>query len=148
VAVRFSHANIVARDPDALARFYTDVFECRRVIRRQWDNDWIGRGMGLPGARLDVIHVALPGLDDAGATIEIFRMQELREAERPVQDRPGLMHLAFTVDDIESSVRRVVEAGGETLGEVVHADVAGTGAVAFVYARDPEGNIVELQQFG
>ena len=104
--------------------------------------------MGLPGTTLKVIHVRLPGTGDGevGPTIEIFRMPELKDGERSVQDRPGLMHMAFEVDDVDERLARLLAAGGETLGEIVSATVQGVGDVRFVYARDPEGNIIELQE--
>ena len=56
------------------------------------------------------------------------------------------MHMAFEVNDIDERLARLLAAGGETLGEIVSATVEGVGDVRFVYARDPEGNIVELQE--
>jgi|SRR6516165_1804534 catechol 2,3-dioxygenase-like lactoylglutathione lyase family enzyme len=140
----YSHTNIVARDPDRLARFYTEVFDCPRVAERRWDGDWLGRGMGRPGTTLEVIHVQLPGA--GGATIEIFRMPDLRPGERATPDRPGLMHLAFFVDDIRHTLENLVSAGGESLGEIASVQIPDGDRVEFVYARDPEGNIVELQE--
>jgi len=35
--------------------------------------------------------------------------------------------------------------GGSQVGEVVSVDIRGAGQIRFVYARDPEGNIIELQ---
>lgn len=34
---------------------------------------------------------------------------------------------------------------GQELGEVMEVPVEGVGVADFVYARDPDGNIVELQ---
>jgi glyoxylase I family protein len=144
---RYSHTNIVARDPRSLARFYSDVLGCQPAAERHLEGAWLGRGMGIPGVRLHVFHLALPGTGHDGPTLEIFRMDELRDAQPSVQDRPGLMHLAFAVDDIRSSLARVRAGGGEPLGEIAAAQIDGVGPVEFVYTRDPEGNIVELQEF-
>ena len=144
---RYSHTNIVAEDPERLATFYTDVLDCPRAAERHLAGEWLARGMGLPGVELHVIQVALPGLGEGGPTIEIFRMSELRPGTRSVQDRAGLMHMAFAVDDIRQSRDRLLAAGGEMLGEIAAAEVEGLGPVEFMYARDPEGNIVELQEF-
>ena len=61
-----------------------------------------------------------------------------------IVNRAGLMHLAFSVDDVSATLDRITAAGGEALGEVVEADVAGVGRADFIYTRDPDGNIVEL----
>jgi catechol 2,3-dioxygenase-like lactoylglutathione lyase family enzyme len=142
----YSHTNIVARDPDRLARFYTEVFDCPRVAERNWTGDWLGRGMGRPGTALQVIHVRLPVASGTGPTIEIFRMPDLQPGERPTQDRPGLMHIAFFVDDIRYTLEQLLARGGAALGEISSVDIPGGDSVEFVYARDPEGNIVELQE--
>jgi predicted enzyme related to lactoylglutathione lyase len=147
MAIRYSHTNIVAQDPESLAAFYTQVFECRQAAVRRLAGEWLARGMGLPGARLHVIHLALPGLGADGPTLEIFRMDDIGSSEPGAPTRPGLMHMAFAVDDIHATLQRLLGAGGETLGEIAEADIDGVGPVAFVYARDPEGNIVELQEF-
>jgi glyoxylase I family protein len=75
MATRYTHTNIVARDPERLAQFYIDVLDCRRSAERELTEEWLGRGMGLPGTTLKVIHVRLPGTGEGevGPTIEIFR---------------------------------------------------------------------------
>ena len=51
-------------------------------------------------------------------------------------------NVVFTVDDIETAVRRVVAAGGSQLGEIQPmSDV-----MRWVYIRDTDGNIVGLVQ--
>ncbi len=146
MATRFSHTNIVARDPERLAAFYVDVFGCvGSGPPRDLEGAWLERGMGLRGARVHGFHLCLPGHGDRGPTLEIFRLDELRPAIRPEVDRAGLMHLAFSVDDIHETLNRLVTAGGEALGEIAEAQIAGVGRADFVYTRDPEGNVVELQ---
>jgi len=41
----------------------------------------------------------------------------------------------------------VIAGGGGTVGEIATAEVKGVGLLHVVYARDPEGNIVELQRW-
>ena len=52
----------------------------------------------------------------------------------------GIRHLAFYVDDCRKEYRRLLDLGGQVLGEPV-ADEKG---VYVVYCRDPCGNIIEL----
>jgi glyoxylase I family protein len=145
---RYSHTNIVARDPERLAKFYGTVLDCPQVAERRIEGAWLSRGMGLPDARLHVFHVRLPGCGDGDMpTIEIFGMDGLPDTPLSTPRRPGLMHTAWAVDDVHASLDRLVAAGGETLGEIDGTTIEGVGSVLFVYARDPEGNIVELQQF-
>ncbi len=60
----------------------------------------------------------------------------------PAANRPGLRHIAFTVDDVRGVVDRVREAGWETIGEIVDYQ----NVYLLCYARGPEGLIVELAE--
>jgi len=51
------------------------------------------------------------------------------------------------VDDVDKVLRAVIGAGGGAVGEIASAEVKGVGLLRVVYARDPEGNIVELQRW-
>ena len=57
----------------------------------------------------------------------------------------GYGHIAFEVDDVAQALATVLEHGGRPLGTVSRASVAGAGELEIVYARDPEGNVIELQ---
>jgi predicted enzyme related to lactoylglutathione lyase len=69
------------------------------------------------------------------------------DGEIPIANRPGWSHLAFEVDDVAEALQAVLAAGGSRLGEVVTFDVPGAGTITWTYARDPEGNIIELQSW-
>ena len=53
-------------------------------------------------------------------------------------------HIAFLVDNVEAVLKKLISSGGTKLGEVARKDFA-KGTLIFTYARDPEGNIIELQ---
>jgi predicted enzyme related to lactoylglutathione lyase len=147
MATRFNHTNIVARDPERLGAFYIEVFGCVRFgADRNLAGDWLERGMGLPGARVRGFFLRLPGHGDEGPTLEIYSLDDIEPGTTAV-NRPGLMHIAFNVDDIEETVRRVLIAGGRMQGEIVEANVPNVGRAGFVYTRDPEENIVELLEW-
>jgi glyoxylase I family protein len=145
---RFSHVNIVSRDPERLVAFYTEVFGCEQSgPTRELAGEWLERGMGLPGARVHGYHLSLPGVAGADApTLEIFSLDEIRPTDTEVT-QAGLMHIAFSVTDIEDIINRVLDAGGSIQGTRVHAEVSGVGNAYFAYMRDPDRNIVELLQW-
>ena len=146
--MQYVHTNIAARDWRALAIFYQEVFGCVPVgPLRDQEGDWLARGIGVPGIRLEGVHLALPGRGDDGPTLEIYTYTPAEEAPTPAPNRYGLGHLAFRVDDVTATLDAVLAAGGGTLGSVSTAEVAGVGTLEFVYARDPEGNILELQSW-
>lgn len=37
--------------------------------------------------------------------------------------------------------------GGSKFGEIVERAIPGVGKITFTYARDPEGNLIELQNW-
>ncbi len=55
--------------------------------------------------------------------------------------------LAFVVEDVERTLAANLDAGGSALGEVVSTDVSDAGHIEFTYARDAEGNIIEIQHW-
>jgi predicted enzyme related to lactoylglutathione lyase len=46
---------------------------------------------------------------------------------------------------VPEALRELTAAGGRALGEVATTQVPGAGRLTFTYARDPEGNVIELQ---
>jgi catechol 2,3-dioxygenase-like lactoylglutathione lyase family enzyme len=81
------------------------------------------------------------GHGDSGPTIEIFSYDEVAPQSDPVANRVGYGHVAFLVEDVAAAMREVVEHGGKP-GEIVSH-----GALEFVYVRDPEDNLIELQRW-
>ncbi len=59
----------------------------------------------------------------------------------------GLSHIAFAVDNVEKLVDHLKTEGGSLVGKVIKTKIKGAGTIKFVYARDPEGNIIELQKW-
>jgi predicted enzyme related to lactoylglutathione lyase len=142
----FRHTSIVAADWRRLAEFYEAVFGCTPVPpRRDLSGDWLERGTGVADAHLAGVHLRLPGFDD-GPTLEIYGYSRTESRPSPVvANREGLAHIAFLVDDVEEAAGLVLAHGGTLVGVVSSSDVPGVGRLTFVYAADPEGNIVELQ---
>lgn len=148
MAPAFSHVNIVARDWRRLVEFYVDVLGCEPVgPERDYSGEFVERLTGIAGGHIRGVHLRVPGDGAAGVTIEIFTYGEHEPQTVPPANRLGFAHIAFAVDDVSAALERLLAAGGSTVGELVEADVAGAGHLTAVYARDPEGNIVELQRW-
>ena len=145
--MRYVHTNLVARDWRRLAGFYVEAFSCVPVPpERDLSGGWLDRATGVEGARVRGVHLRLPGYGDFGPTLEIFQYDPALEADKPAPNRPGLGHLAFAVEDVEATRRRVRALGGGALGETVTAGISGVGGLQFAYLTDPEGNIIEVQR--
>jgi predicted enzyme related to lactoylglutathione lyase len=146
---RYRHTNLVARDWRRLAAFYQRVFGCTPVPpERDLQGEWLDRSTGLPGAHLRGVHLRLPGCGPEGPTLELFEYERSVAQPEPAANRHGWGHLAFAVPDVEAALAAVVAEGGRPLGQVATTEVPGAGRLAVVYARDPEGNVLELQRWG
>jgi|SRR5688572_5590214 len=144
--VRYVHTNLVARDWRRLVRFYRDVFGCIEVPpERNLSGPEMEAGTGVPDARLQGMHLRLPGAAAQGPTLEIFTYSDLAEELPRVANRPGFAHIAFAVDSVTDARAEVLSHGGTSVGDVVTVNVTDTARVTWCYVKDPEGNIVELQ---
>ncbi len=145
---KYKHTNIVARDWQSLARFYETVFGCTRVPpERHLSGAWLSAGTGVPDARFSGVHLKMPGTGADGSTLEIYQYASNESKPSTLANREGLCHLAFEVDDVDGALSEVCKGGGMRIGEVVSSEVEGVGLLTFVYAADPEGNIIELQSW-
>jgi catechol 2,3-dioxygenase-like lactoylglutathione lyase family enzyme len=93
------------------------------------------------------MHLILPGYGNEGPTLEIFSYDKMVEASVPVVNEPGFGHLAFSVADVDDALATLRAHGGSTVGGVSTSEVPGVGTLRVVYARDPEGNIIEIQNW-
>ena len=144
----YVHTNIIARNAQRLIRFYKDILGCRSIGEtRDLSGEWLDRLTGLNNAHIVGEHLCLPGYGDTHPTLEIFSYDREPASVPPQINRPGLAHLAFEVDDVQETLKKVLEAGGGQIGELVTAEYADGKRGTFVYATDPEGNIVELQSW-
>jgi predicted enzyme related to lactoylglutathione lyase len=148
IQARFVHTNIIARDWRKLAAFYEQVLGCEPVFpERELSGQWLEDATAVPGAEIRGVHLRLPGYGRDGPTLEIFEYSNQREPHESAINRPGLAHIAFAVDDVEAARDAVIAAGGGIVGQIVSVDIPRVGEITFVYATDPEGNILELQRW-
>jgi lactoylglutathione lyase len=144
----YTHTNLTGRDWERLVRFYCDVFGCiPKPPQRDLSGEWLARLTALNAPHLRGMHLLLPGGGPNGPTLEIFAYDQMNSSSRPVVNEPGFGHIAFHVDDVDAAVQELVRHGGSLVGEIVKNEVAGVGLLWVAYARDPEGNIVELQNW-
>ncbi len=145
---KYKHTNIVAQDWQKLAKFYKEVFGCLPVPpERYLSGQWLEEGTGVRSAELSGIHLRLPGVGDEGPTLEIFQYSHSECRPETRANREGFGHIAFQVDDVPNALREVLFHGGSAVGKVVSSDVPEVGLLTFVYISDPEGNIIELQNW-
>jgi len=145
--MRFAHVNIIAKDSAKLIAFYKSVFQCKSIGEtRDLRGVWLDKMTGVPNAHIVGEHLCLPGHGADRLTLEIFSYDNMEPGNHRI-NQCGIAHLAFEVDDVEQVLAEVLAAGGGQLGDVVKTEYADGRKAVFVYATDPEGNIIELQSW-
>lgn len=147
--MRFVHTNIVAKNWKMLSEFYIKVFGCKvKPPERELSGSWLDHATGLRNAILEGVHLLLPGHGANGPTLEIFTYKNMHECEPLMANYSGFTHIAFEVDDVDQTLAAAMKSGGQLLGKVTEKTIDGVGDIKFVYFRDPECNIVEIQSWG
>lgn len=145
---KYAHTNLVAEDWRRLAGFYQKVFGCVPVPpERDFRGKDLEAGIGIPGARLQGVHLRLPGYGKDGPTLEIFQYSPEEERSPAAVNRPGYGHIAFSVENVDSARKEVLASGGHPVGEIVTLEVSDGAKVTWCYVTDPEGNVIELQSW-
>ncbi len=148
MSIRYTHTNIVSENWQKLVTFYQDVFNCIPVPpERNLSGNWLDEATGVHKASLQGMHLRLPGHGDNGPTLEIYQFETMAESPTTAANRKGFAHIAFHVDDVAKIRQKVLDNGGADLGKITEKVVEGVGKLTFIYMTDPEGNIVEIQNW-
>lgn len=135
------HISLATTDMDRLLRFYRDLIGLEQCFEFRFDagDAAFEKVVGMVGTR-----GRAAGLRAGKVYIEVFAYAN--PVPRPVEKRPacdaGIRHICFDVTDIHAEYARLAEAGLEFLS----APQSLAPGISAVYARDPDGNIVELQE--
>ncbi|MEL6585658.1 MAG: VOC family protein [Pseudomonadota bacterium] len=142
--MRLTHVNLTARNADRLAAFYRNSFGfSERRPPKRLSGEAVSRGNGLPNSDIRVVWLNVN--DGDGPSLEIMEYSETVNRPKPAVNEPGYGHLAFEVRNLTESVENVLRFGGTLQGEVTNFGTA-EAPILIVYVRDPEGNILELEQ--
>ena len=146
--IKFVHTNIITDNWKSLADFYVKVFNCKPLFpERDLSGDWLDKATAVSNAHFTGIHLALPGFEDDPPTLEICQYDNNENNLTALPNRKGFGHIAFRVDNVQEVLDRLLLHGGSQVGEVVEAVIKDAGTITFVYARDIDGNIIELQHW-
>ena len=138
----FAHPALVVPDLERAREFYEQMFGFRLHGEEGWHADPAAdRAIGSQAS--SVRSYLLAGHN---TFLELFQFSApAQQGPDPASlgpHEPGIRHLAFFVDDLETEHRRFIELGGAPLGLLPES----ARAPRAVYLRDPFGNIVELAE--
>jgi catechol 2,3-dioxygenase-like lactoylglutathione lyase family enzyme len=152
--MQIDHVNLVVSDLEAMTTFYRDVLGLTVTKRVTISGEWIGRTVGLGDVHADVVYLDFPAAPP-GSRIELIRYNRPSLHRPPnidLPNAPGLRHLAFKVDDIDTAAARLHLAGVKLFSDVqtvpdTQVTYAGGVRKRLVYFQDPEGNLLELCEY-
>jgi len=135
------HTAISTPDLDRALRFYRDLLGLRVAADFAWPvgTEVADRITGLheSSARAVMLHAG-------NAFVELFQYQTPAprpgDPRRPVADH-GITHLCLDVTDLDAEYARLRAAG-----MTFHCPPQDLGGVRTTYGRDPDGNVIELQE--
>lgn len=146
--MRYAHTNIVAKDCEKLIDFYKKVFNCKSIgQKRDLRGEWLDKLTGIRNARIIGEHLRLPGYGEDYPTLEIFSYEKMNIGQPDSINSCGIAHIAFEVNDVAETLKKVLDNGGAVVGETVRTNFEDGRKATFVYATDIEGNILELQSW-
>ncbi len=136
------HISISTNNFDEMLHFYRDLIGLPFAASYDWD---IGSKIPdkVTGLKDSAVRTAL--LRAGNTFVEIFQYTN-PVGKDPIPNRPacdaGLTHICFDVLDVDHEYERLLAAGVEFHTEPLDYE----GNVRTTYARDPDGNIFELQE--
>jgi catechol 2,3-dioxygenase-like lactoylglutathione lyase family enzyme len=138
----FSHVGLTVSDFNRAVRFYWEVFGCPLVGVADTPSERVRTffGVDAPAPTCKIGWIRAPG----GGVLEIF---EFRPAEPPVRvpwNRIGLTHFSFNVRNTQRWYDYLVSKGVECISKPERSPRGHT----FFFARDMDGNLIEMMDLG
>ena len=135
------HTGIVVQDMAEQLHFWRDIMGLTVELDAWGQGEYIDALQNLEGVNVHMVKLAAPD----GSLIELL-MDVAHPTPPPQPERNrlcdcGIRHMAFTVADVEESYRILTAEGCEVLGEPV---VSPDNYAKVFFARDPEGNLIEI----
>jgi glyoxylase I family protein len=141
------HVAVHVRDFDRMVRFYCEAFGFEDLgFEGGWsDNPLIDEIIDVPNSASRTTMLC-----SGNCYLEIFQYSQPRPDDSSVPLRPyqhGYTHFCVDVTDIETEVERLGKLGMQfersdgRPGRAIDVEIAKA-----IYGRDPEGNLIELQE--
>jgi glyoxylase I family protein len=144
---RFRHIALVVHDLEKMIDFYCQTlgFELKR--RFEVKNEDFRRGIGIAKAEAKAAHLTFPNSDVEMELFQFGMPQPEAPFMAPSATQLGYRHVALVVSDLQGAYAELIDKGIKFLSEpITMRDPKEVAGFQFVYFRDPEGNIVELNE--
>jgi catechol 2,3-dioxygenase-like lactoylglutathione lyase family enzyme len=135
------HVGIVVDDLEAAIEFFVEL-GLEPCGKAEVEGDWVDRIIALKGTRAQI---AMLRTSDGHGEIELVKFHAPPTPDgdpHAPSNAPGIRHVSFLVDDIDTMVAGLQARGTELVGELVRYE----DSYRLCYVRGPEGIIVELAE--
>ena len=141
MSVELIHSGLATADLDLSISFYSEAFGFNVIFRENNITDEIERITGQTNQSCSLAQLSLPG---SSHRIELLQFQgyESKGNNCPmVPLRPGQGHIALTVKNFDSWIKKLIALDAELLGEITEFP---EGRAA--YFREPSGTFFEISE--
>jgi catechol 2,3-dioxygenase-like lactoylglutathione lyase family enzyme len=138
-----NHVGVTVSDLERSIAFYRDLLGFHVAYERgEVTADYMPRLVGIPGARLKIAGLDIPGLH-----LDLIEYLAPRGADiaGPTSD-VGNVHLGFSVDDLWAAYRHLSAAGVRFKSEPVSPTTGPNQGGWAIYFVDPDGVTLEMIQ--
>lgn len=135
----FLHIGISVRDLEASVKFYTEVMQMNVDYRIKIKGEKISRIVDVEDADIDVVT-----LEKNNLRIELLDYKNAEKKKVTAyqsQDQPGLVHIAFLVDDVDEAYNRIKAKGYEFNAPPM---VARENGPKITYFKGPDNVVIEI----
>lgn len=139
------HVSVTVSDLEASVRFYRDLLGLREIERHHLEGETISTMAGKSGVVLEVVRLAAPATPDVLIDLQQYVAPAGGVSSGQLGD-VGHSHICFGVDDMESACRALAEGGAHLVSDPVQFNLE-SGVLEVVFAKDPDGNVLELVHY-
>ena len=131
------HTSLAVADLDRAIAFYAAAFGYRIAFLERGMEGQIRAMTGEPGLTCDIAQLQAPA---SGHVLELIAFHGRAPGpEKPLA--PGMAHVAFYVDDLETALAEVERLGAVRLGAITQFSDGRS-----VYCREPAGSFFEMEE--
>ena len=135
------HTGIVVRDAAVMQAFYCEAFGMKVIGQIDSEAPPTGNHTGIPNSKRTLVFLGFPGNKHL---VELVYYIDPPAADGHLgKHQFGASHLCFTVDDLQADYERLTNLGVRFETEPKFSETP-NGRLGVIYARDPEGNWLEL----